>query len=116
MTHSLTHARAHAHTLLIHTLYRSHTQTTSAGCDADRTRNWMTREGGARAAFLDARESLPDSSSLVCTWRQHGILSALRQWVETAEAKEGNKWAAFVCKGGSGSGGGGGGGRGAGGR
>jgi len=72
--------------------------TRAAGCDADRTRNWMTREGGARAAFLDARESAPDSSSLLCTWRQHGIISALRQWLETAEAKEGNKWAAVVCK------------------
>ena len=63
-----------------------------AACDADRTRNWMTREGGARAAFLDPSEAAPDSSSsLVCTWREHGLLYAIRHWIESQEVNEAAK-------------------------
>ena len=75
----------------------------SQACDADRTRNWMVREGGARAAFLDARETAPDSSSsLMCTWREHGLLFALRQWIESHEADEAsaqNKLSMVLSKG-----------------
>jgi len=59
-------------------------------CDADRSRHWLAQEGGARAAFLDARESAPDaSSSLMCTWREHGLVSAVRQWIELNEGEGG---------------------------
>jgi len=76
--------------------------TKSAGCDADRSRGWMLREGGARAAFLDSRESATDSSStLVCTLREHGIFSAARQWIASVESNDGldkNKLIAFISK------------------
>ena len=61
-----------------------------SACDADRSRHWLAQEGGARAAFLDARESAPDaSSSLMCTWREHGLVSAVRQWIELNEGEGG---------------------------
>lgn len=63
--------------------------TKAHACEADRTRNWMTREGGARAAFLDPSEAAPDSSSsLACTWREHGLVFAIRQWIESQETNE----------------------------
>lgn len=76
--------------------------TRSAACDTDRSRGWMMREGGARAAFLEAREAAPDSSSsLVSMWREHGLLSFLRQWIESnqgkGEAKK-SKLASVLCK------------------
>ena len=74
----------------------------TSACDSDRSRGWMMREGGARAAFLDAQESAPDSSSLVSTWREHGLVSFLRQWIDSMEGKDGadkSKGAVLVSKG-----------------
>ena len=74
-----------------------------SACESDRSRGWMMREGGARTAFLDARESAPDSSSsLVCTWKEHGLASAARQWIDSTDAKDGEqktKWVAVLSKG-----------------